>query len=70
MPSLVLATYDEDTEEEINGETVLHRKGELKFNDAGAPYYETLGNRPTLGKDFLHSEDVRTVEGTMFNKLD
>lgn len=70
MPSLVLASYDEDTEEVVNGETIVHRKGELKFNEDGAPYYETLGNRETFGKDFLHIEDVRTVEGSNWNKLD
>lgn len=69
-PTLVLAQYDEDTEEIIDGRVVKHYKGELKFNEKGDPYYETLGDRATTGKDILHISDTLSVDGSKWNKYD
>lgn len=69
---LVLATYDEDTPEYDNDGNLLaiHKKGEYKLNEWGAPYYEMLGDRDAYGKEMLHYTDTFTKEGTVLNKLD
>lgn len=69
-PALVLAQWETDGEEIINGRTVSHKKGDLKFNDKGNPYYETLGSRDLAGKDLLHIADTFTVDGSAWNKYD
>ena len=70
MPTLVLAQWDEDGTHELNGRIFNHKKGDLKFNQYGDPYYETLGNRSVYGKDLLHYTDVLTVDGSKWNKYD
>jgi hypothetical protein len=47
-----LATYDEDTKEldKFTGEMVTHKKGDLKLNSIGKPYYETLAGRNPYSK--------------------
>lgn len=69
---LVLATYDEDTPEydEAGNLLAIHKKGEYKLNEWGAPYYEMLGDRDAYGKEMLHYTDTFTKEGTVLNKLD
>ena len=69
---LVLATYDEDTPEYDNDGNLLavHKKGEYKLNEWGAPYYELLGDRDAYGKEMLHYSDTFTREGTILNKFD
>lgn len=70
-PTLVLATYDQDeTEIDENGRTIVHKKGEIKLDKDNLPFYETLGNRDSSGKDFLHNEDIYSVDGSQWNKLD
>lgn len=69
-PVLVLAQYDEDTEEIINGKVVKHKKGDLKFNENGRPYYEELGDREVYGKDVLHYTDTITIDGQGLNAID
>lgn len=69
-PTLVLAQYDEDGTHEIDGRIVSHKKGDLKFNEKGDPYYETLGDRDISGKDLLHISDTLTVDGSKWNKYD
>lgn len=69
-PTLVLAQWDEDGTHEVNGRTVSHKAGDLKFNSEGDPFYETLGNRPLTGKDILHISDTLTVDGSKWNKYD
>jgi hypothetical protein len=46
---LVLASYDNDVVDPKTGE-VLHKKGDLKYNDDGLPYYETLSGRDVHDK--------------------
>jgi len=71
-PSAVLAQYDEDGEhyDADLGRNVKHGKGEYKYNDAGKPYYETLGNREIYGKQSLGAFDVLTEDGSSANKWD
>lgn len=69
-PTLVLAQWDEDGEHIVDNRTVTHKKGDLKFNDYGDPYYETLGSRDLTGKDILHIADTLTVDGSAWNKYD
>lgn len=70
--SLVLATYDEDTPEydEDGNLLTIHKKGEYKLNEWGAPYYELLGDRDAYGKELLHYTDTFTKEGSVLNKID
>ena len=67
MPTLVLAQYDEDIYE---GDELIHRKGDLKTDDEGNPYYEELGNRNIYGRDVLHYTDVLTDDLSKFNTYD
>lgn len=69
-PTVVLATYDDDEEELINGEVIKHKKGDIKLNENGAPFYETLGNREIYGKQVLHASDIFSVDGSTWNKFD
>ena len=69
-PTLVLAQYDEDTEEIIDGQVIKHKKGDLKYNENGRPYYELLGDREMYGKDLLHYTDTLTIDGKGLNAID
>ena len=62
--TLVLARWEEDGYHLDDGIQVQHQKGELKYNDEGDPFYETLGNRSAYGKDVLHATDILTVDGS------
>lgn len=70
MPTLVLAQYDEDQVEIINGKEIIHKKGDLKLDEFGDPYYEELGDRDIYGRDVLHYTDVLTEDGSKFNEYD
>lgn len=70
IPTLVLATWDEDGTHLENGIEVKHQKGEYKFNEYGSPYYETLGNRDASTKDILRFSDTLTTDGSAWNKWD
>lgn len=69
---LVLATYDEDTKEldKFTGEMVTHKKGDLKLNSNGKPYYETLAGRNPYSKQVLSTFDNLTAESSVINKYD
>lgn len=69
-PTLVLATYDEDGTHEVNNRIVHHSKGDLKYDESGKPYYETLGDRDIYGKTALTIEDTLTTDGSVWNKFD
>lgn len=70
MPTLVLAQYDTDGTHIEDGVEVSHKAGDLKLNDNGKPYYETLGNREIYNKDVLRMSDVLTVDGSPWNAVD
>ncbi len=68
----VLAQYEEDGEhtDPITGETVQHRKGDLKLNPNGDYYYENLDGRDVYGKQVLNKLNILSVDGTKANKFD
>ena len=68
--SLVLASWDEDGFHDVDGRMIQHRKGELKYNEEGDPYYEYLNGRSLAGKELLHASDILTVDGSNWNKYD
>lgn len=69
---LVKATWDDegDHKDPITKRMVHHQKGDLKLNDEGQYFYETLGNRSPIGKEVLSSFDILTVDGEGINKYD
>lgn len=67
--TLVLASYDNDVVDPKTGE-VLHKKGDLKYNDDGLPYYETLSGRDVHDKQVLNKMNVLTTDGSIWNKFD
>lgn len=68
----VLAVYDEDGvhTDPITGELITHKKGDLKFNSNGKPYYETLNGRDVYGRQVLSNFDVLTREDSDWNRYD
>ena len=70
MPTLVLAQYDTDGTHIEDGVEVSHKAGDLKLNNNGRPYYETLGNREIYNKDVLRMSDVLTVDDSPWNAVD
>lgn len=69
-PTIVLATWDEDGAEVINGITVPHKKGDLKYNKNGKPYTELLGDRNPSQKTVINWTDTFTKESSKWNKYD
>lgn len=69
---LVLATWDSDGThtDPLTGEKKQHKKGEIKTNDNGDPYYETLSGRNPSRKQVLSMADIITVDGSKANKYD
>ncbi len=69
---LVLATYDQDTEEfdPFTGKTIKHKKGEYKLNQDGTYYAETLNGRSTSGKQIIANTDLITLDDSSINKYD
>lgn len=72
IPSLVEARWDNDGwhTDPYTNRKAKHHKGDWKLNEEGNPYYETLGNRDSSGRNFLHYMDTLTVDGSTWNKLD
>ena len=72
LEPLVEAVWEEDGThiDPISGQTVKHVKGDLKTDENGNYYYETLGDRDASGKNFLKVWDTLTVDGTFWNKFD
>jgi len=69
-PTIVLATWDEDGSEVINGISVPHKKGDLKYNKNGKPYTELLGDRNPSQKTVINWTDTFTRESSKWNKYD
>ena len=72
IPSLVEARWEEDGwhTDPFTNRKVKHYKGEWKTDSNGNPYYETLGDRDTFGKNFLHITDTLTIDGSKWNDFD
>ena len=68
---LVLAQWDDDGMHiDDSGKQVMHKKGDLRFNEDGDVYYETLGKRDASKKQFLSSWDTLTTDGSLANSFD
>lgn len=67
---LVEARWDEDGEHEENGRKIKHYAGQWKLNKQGMPFYETLSDRDSSGKQFLSWTDVLTDDGSLLNSID
>lgn len=69
---LVLAQWDDDGEhiDLMSGSKKQHKKGELKTNEDGDYYYETLGDRSPYGKQIKSAFDSITVDGSSLNRYD
>ena len=69
---LVKATYKEDGIhiDPITKKEVKHKKGQLRLNNKGEYFYETLGDQSIIGKEVLHATDYLTVDGEGLNNYD
>lgn len=70
--TLVLAQYDEDGTHTdlISGQTVEHKKGDLKLDQNGNFYYEKLDGRDVYGRRVLNKMNILTTDGSFWNKYD
>lgn len=68
----VMAQYDEDGEhvDPITGQTVKHKKGDLKLNENGTFYYESLDGRDVYGRRVLNKMNTLTRDGSYLNQYD
>ena len=69
---LVLATYNEEGDHinPVTKQKEHHQKGDLRLNDEGQYFYETLGDQSIIGKDVLSFTDILTVDGEGLNTYD
>lgn len=63
----VMATYDENDPEVLNGEKT---KGEYKLNPNGTYYAERLSGQPVYNKETISMWDTLTKEGSWLNRYD
>ena len=70
--TLVLAQYDEDGTHTdlVSGQTVEHKKGDLKLDQNGNFYYEKLDGRDIYGRRVLNKMNVLTTDGSFWNRYD
>ena len=68
----VMAAWDEDGThiDPITGKEVKHSKGDLKLNENGTYYYESLDGRSVYGKQVLNKFNTLTTDGSAWNKYD
>lgn len=68
----VMAAWDEDGThvDPITGKEVAHKKGDLKLNENGTYYYESLDGRSVYGKQVLNKFNTLTTDGSAWNKYD
>lgn len=68
----VMAAWDEDGThtDPITGKEVQHKKGDLKLNENGTYYYESLDGRSVYGKRILNKFNTLTTDGSAWNKYD
>lgn len=70
--TLVLAQYDEDGTHTdlVSGQTVEHKKGDLKLDQNGNFYYEKLDGRDIYGRRVLNKMNILTTDGSLWNRYD
>lgn len=68
----VMAAWDEDGThiDPVTGQEVSHKKGDLKLNENGTYYYESLDGRSVYGKRVLNKFNTLTTDGSSWNKYD
>lgn len=68
----VMAAWDEDGThvDPVTGKEVQHKKGDLKLNENGTYYYESLDGRSVYGKRILNKFNTLTTDGSSWNKYD
>lgn len=68
----VMAAWDEDGThiDPITGNETEHKKGDLKLNENGTYYYESLDGRSIYGKRILNKFNTLTTDGSSWNKYD
>ena len=68
----VMAAWDEDGVhiDPITGKETQHKKGDLKLNENGTYYYESLDGRSIYGKRVLNKFNTLTTDGSSLNKYD
>lgn len=68
----VLDTYDEEGfHEDEDGRRVKHKKGDIKLDENGSPYYRALKSDEDVSmKTVLNWTDVVTEDGSYWNKWD
>ena len=68
----VMAAWDEDGThiDPVTGREVTHQKGDLKLNENGTYYYESLDGRSVYGKRILNKFNTLTTDGSAWNKYD
>jgi hypothetical protein len=67
-----MAAWDEDGThvDPVTGKEVQHKKGDLKLNENGTYYYESLDGRSVYGKRILNKFNTLTTDGSAWNKYD
>ena len=67
-----MAAWDEDGThvDPITGKEVAHKAGDLKLNENGTYYYESLDGRSVYGKRILNKFNTLTTDGSVWNKYD
>lgn len=68
----VMAAWDEDGThiDPVTGVEMQHKKGDLKLNENGTYYYESLDGRSVYGKRILNKFNTLTTDGSSWNKYD
>ena len=68
----VMAAWDEDGThiDPVTGIEIQHKKGDLKLNENGTYYYESLDGRSVYGKRILNKFNTLTTDGSSWNKYD
>lgn len=73
LDTRVLAQWDFDADENGNPtndkDKIMYRKGEIKLNEEGLPYYENLNGRSIAGREVLHLSDVLTTDGSAMDSI-
>ena len=68
----VMAAWEEDGThiDPVTGVEMQHKKGDLKLNENGTYYYESLDGRSVYGKRVLNKFNTLTTDGSSWNKYD
>lgn len=73
LDTRVLAQWDFNADENGNPtndeDKIMYRKGEIKLNEEGLPYYENLNGRSIAGREVLHLSDVLTTDGSAMDSI-